>query len=501
MSRVRFGSGRIARVICFVVAGTSSQLTACKDDAAEETTYTREKLMDPLTCKKCHEDYYNEWSGSMHAYASVDPVFRAMNARGQRETNKELGPFCVKCHAPLAVQEKATTDGTNIADVPEKLQGVTCYFCHQVNNVHGENNAALDLANDTTMRGGYDNPTKNEAHRSEYSPLHDGKDLESSKLCGSCHDISVPAHFSGATEDVALERTHQEWQSSIFATGRGPRSCASCHLPRIEQLGGIAIADAPGVGNRPARHPHDVPGVDVALTDFPNKETQKASVLALLSTSLRVQVCFNPTAGMTVRLENVAIGHNMPSGASQDRRLWVEVHVYDNKPGEPEHETLTRGVVPPGTAVTDLLQTEPDLMLFRDEALDKEGNPAHMFWNIASIKPQPSIATAGTAGTIGVPVTIKATDPLYHANHDVRVMSYNTPFGSQHAPVTIHMQPMGLDVLNDLVESGDLDAAIRDAMPTFDFLPNEGVAATVDWTLANSTKGDYGYDCMETAPR
>src|SRR5262245_36528104 len=71
---------------------------------------TREELVDSRTCMECHEDHYREWSGSMHAYASDDPVFLAMNARGQRETDGELGDFCVQCHAPMALREGATTD-------------------------------------------------------------------------------------------------------------------------------------------------------------------------------------------------------------------------------------------------------------------------------------------------------------------------------------------------------------------------------------------------------
>src|SRR4051812_42737985 len=85
--------------------------TACSSDdppgGGEDAggTYAREKLLDPETCKECHQKHFEEWSGSMHAYASKDPVFRAMNERGQRETNGELGDFCVKCHAPMAVSE------------------------------------------------------------------------------------------------------------------------------------------------------------------------------------------------------------------------------------------------------------------------------------------------------------------------------------------------------------------------------------------------------------
>ena len=42
---------------------------------------------DPQTCKECHPKHFDQWSGSMHAYASDDPVFVAMNQRGQRETS------------------------------------------------------------------------------------------------------------------------------------------------------------------------------------------------------------------------------------------------------------------------------------------------------------------------------------------------------------------------------------------------------------------------------
>src|SRR5207302_10047877 len=79
---------------------------------------TREQLLDPMTCNTCHDVHYREWSGSMHAYASTDPVFRAMNRRGQRDTQGALGSFCVNCHAPLAVREMATADGLNLEQVP-----------------------------------------------------------------------------------------------------------------------------------------------------------------------------------------------------------------------------------------------------------------------------------------------------------------------------------------------------------------------------------------------
>src|SRR5207302_337336 len=98
-------------------------------------------------------------------YASDDPVFRAMNARGQRETDGGLGSFCVACHAPMALRTGATTDGRNLSDVPEKLRGVTCYFCHAADSVDGTHNNPLHLAGDGVMRGGISNPVANGFHK------------------------------------------------------------------------------------------------------------------------------------------------------------------------------------------------------------------------------------------------------------------------------------------------------------------------------------------------
>ena len=93
--------------------------------------------MDPQTCRSCHEQHYADWAQSVHAYAAKDPVFLAQNRQGQEETNGELGDFCIRCHAPMAVQTGASRDGLNLEELPEPLSGVTCYFCHSAASVTG----------------------------------------------------------------------------------------------------------------------------------------------------------------------------------------------------------------------------------------------------------------------------------------------------------------------------------------------------------------------------
>ena len=64
----------------------------------ETKMLTPSELLDPAKCQSCHPQQYTDWSGSMHAYASDDPVFVAMNRRGQADTHGELGSFCVDEH-------------------------------------------------------------------------------------------------------------------------------------------------------------------------------------------------------------------------------------------------------------------------------------------------------------------------------------------------------------------------------------------------------------------
>ena len=89
----------------------------------------------------------------MHAYAAEDPVFRAMNKRGQRETNGELGDFCVQCHAPLAVAMGLTEDGLNLDDVPSICRGSPATSATTSRTSPATHNNPLTLAMDDTMRG------------------------------------------------------------------------------------------------------------------------------------------------------------------------------------------------------------------------------------------------------------------------------------------------------------------------------------------------------------
>ncbi len=403
--------------------------------------FDRETLMDPETCKTCHPEQYQEWSGSMHAYAAEDPVFLAMNTRGQRETGGELGDFCVNCHAPMAVREGATTDGLNLDQVPKHLKGVTCYFCHNINQIDGDHNAMVSLANDSTMFGSIADPVDNNAHSSKYSGLHDRHDLQSARLCGACHDIVTP-------KGVHLERTFKEWKDSLYAhdTPQERQTCGNCHMQGRDGL----AAMAEGVALRRI-HDHSMVGVDVALTDFPEQGLQQQKIQKVLDTTLVLQLCVARVAGgieVTVDLENLAAGHAFPSGATQDRRAWIEVIAYLGP-----NKIFSSGEVADGQPVTSL--SDPNLWLLGDRLFDERDQEVHMFWEAAKFE----------SALLPAPTAIAPWDPEYTDPHVQRTYTFNGI--AQRITARVRMRPMGLDVLDSLIESGDLQPEVRDRIPTF----------------------------------
>jgi hypothetical protein len=315
------------------VAALAVALASCTSSKTDDApTLTGDALMDPNNCLPCHAEQFREWSGSMHAYASEDPVFLAMNKRMQRETNGQAGTLCVGCHAPLAVRLGKTTDGLNLADLP-----------------------------------------------SAYSGLHDRESHDSASMCGACHDVVT---LPGAH----VERTFDEWNASLYAKP-GQLTCGKCHMDGRD--GQAALV--PGAPTRRV-HDHSMPAVDVALTPFSDADAQRAGLQKLLDATLLTKLCVkqSPT-GITaeVTLDDAFAGHKFPSGAAQDRRAWLELIAYRGGA-----QVFSSGVVADKQAVTSI--TDPNLWLLRDKIFDAANKETHLFWQAARFESEllPAAVTA-----------------------------------------------------------------------------------------------------------
>ena len=241
------------------------------------------------------------------------------------------------------------------------------------------------------------------------------------------------------------------------------------------QRGAEGVA-ASGAQRARKLHDHVFPGVDVAL-DGPfaaSAEELNArevagfsnSVLRVASLCVEHPVDSSDRIRLLVDLDNVGAGHGFPSGAGQDRRLWVDVRVlvdgalvYASGNAQEGEQTPPR---------------DPDLWLLGDEAKKSDGSPAHMFWDVASVTPH----------AMGGVVTRVVGAPAYDATHAVRAYPraangwIEAPFDPARLRVElrIHLLPIALEVLDDLVASGHLDPGVRARMTTRTLLPNLALA-------------------------
>ena len=355
-------------------------------------------LKDPAACAGCHPDQAAQWSGSMHAYAAVDPVYDAMVARGAREAG-ELD--CEGCHRPTA-------------------QGVSCAFCH--------------LDDQGVMHGGLEDPVDAQVHGSAWSAQHDREQADSVALCGSCHD-----------------RSYQEWRQSVFSYDNPDQmlTCGGCHMRGRD---GVAST----LEGSPERrvHDHSVPGVGVALIDFPRREEQTALVQQALAASVLPQLCVfpMPETRIEVLLENIASGHAWPS-CSRNRRAWVEVVAY----AEDGSVLMQSGVVDDDTPLVDV--DDPQLWVLGERYVNN-GVEVLFPWEAAEIQAD----------------TLLPMDLFGDSQHQRR--DYIVPGGwVARATVRIRVRPERLDLLDALVESGDLDPAVRAAAPTWTV-----AYAELEWT-------------------
>jgi hypothetical protein len=484
------------RLIALLILASTAGV-ACADGGSESSKASPDQLLDPDACRSCHQQHYAEWAQSMHAYAAKDPVFLAQNRQAQQETSGALGDFCIRCHAPMAVLTGASADGLNLEELPQALSGVTCYFCHSVNEVTGTHNNALELASDGVMRGGIRNPVPSTFHESTYSELLDGAKSRSAALCGACHDLVTPPPPLGHA--VQLERTFAEWSDSLFAPAHAVHpesslSCSACHMPTL-QRGGIARG-----GPARARHQHLFPAVDVALTPFPSTGDpsiddtagNERAVRELLDGTVRVDVCVQrlpaETFAVEVTLDNVNAGHSFPSGSTHNRDLWVELRAFDDD----GHMLYESGVAYDDSPAGE---RESDLWLLRDRILDESGTPTHSLWKAASIERR---ALEGA-------VTNDPTDERFYRNHQQRrfprAVDASIPGVPTKVSVRVRLRPVPLGAIDELIEAGFLAEEVRERIVVHDLIPNRHLAGaaelsslgelTFEWSTAVRESGRF----------
>jgi hypothetical protein len=338
---------------------------------------------NPKNCRICHPRQYEEWQGNMMSYGARSPVFSALEAFGNKLTGGALAKidgvtdgsdlFCQRCHNPVdsALGNFPTFADSNGLPLREfasdvgKL-GLSCDVCHQVSAPDltrsligdlgdGIGNDALIIIPGTEKFGPFTSAQPNPVHESTNSEY-----LKSSEFCGACHDVRPrAADVIEGDNFQRLEDLFTEWQKgpygpTIANTVGGVVTCQDCHMDAgPPDPAGTYPKDKTSVYPRPRYSTerevstHYFTGVDIALIeDFPGQDDpgldshgypigQKQRRDDLLKSAAAIGFSAPTTVGagevlpITVDVTNIGTGHNLPSGFSQERQMWVELIVTD----------------------------------------------------------------------------------------------------------------------------------------------------------------------------
>ncbi len=384
---------------------------AAADDRAFPPTYiaveghrelTPEDWTDPRLCGQCHTYQYEGWNGSMHSNAFKDPVYQALWALAEK-ADPSMRNHCGGCHSPIAVStgtiefdpDLGLHGGFTAAPIAE--MGVSCDVCHTMSGSNMQKTAVLEHGNSSYILdpGQTKRATVADA-KSTYHETAESDHHAKSDFCGNCHNIFHP------TNNFPVERTYDEWKYSVYA--QNDIQCQDCHMVPVaianrvademkppEALDEPALEGFVGLGGpwRKVVHKHGFVGGNAVVTaalneaatdsDRPedlgrgsNVDEAVARLQSVASLELSVSAQDGPLTRARVRVNNDRAGHHLPTSLTEVREVWLEVVVTDDQ----GRELLRNGSL---DAHNDL---PADTVVFNAHAVDKDGNPTHMPWEI-----------------------------------------------------------------------------------------------------------------------
>lgn len=351
-------------------------------------------------CEECHPSHVAQWSGSVHAHAMTDPVFRALVDVRRAAFDGQQDAFCIQCHSNIGTRGGDAAAGFGWESLaPITREGVTCESCHRIQSIVRTNNAGHVLDPAGPMRGPIEDPEASSFHTTEPAPWMAG-----AEFCGTCHDVQ---EVSG----LPLERPYAEWAAA--PAGAEGRPCQTCHMPASE-------GEAAEGGPQRTVHDHGFVGVDVpAGLDEETSEMLQTRVSALLEGSGTVLLETADTAlpggqlDVVVTVRNELDAHNLPTGSTFNRQLWVEVLVHDAE-GTPLYETGTldaNGDLRDHWSALDPYGDD-DLITLHSDLIDAEGQRTRLTHEAAEHRTRALQPLHERTWTLFVPVPEAAVGPL-----------------------------------------------------------------------------------------
>ena len=243
-------------------------------------------FMESDSCKRCHEDIYNQWFSSAHHFSSFNNQWYRKSIEYMQDTiGTKPSKWCGGCHDPAVLYAGLMdTPIKQIVHTPPAQAGLGCMMCHSiaaVKSTMGQGDFYLEYpelhelaaSKNSFVRYMHDflvklNP---EPHRRAF--LKPFMKTQTAEFCSSCHKVhlDVPVnHYRW----IRGFNEYDNWQASgvsgqgarSFYYPKKPQQCADCHMP---------LEPSKDLGNvNGSVHSHRFPGANTALPTANEDATQ-----------------------------------------------------------------------------------------------------------------------------------------------------------------------------------------------------------------------------------
>jgi len=188
-------------------------LSLTQSTSAAPVSQPRPLISDALVaeqhplCQSCHPDEYEAWKDTVHAKASLDPVFQEQLVQSHNQQT------CLACH----------TTGFDTGSGEFLSAGVTCEACHGLYKAGhpAAETMQLPMASDTCRM----------CHLSTFEQWEQSKHAERGIECFDCHMAHTQGLRTGSEEKLC-SACHADRQTEFAHATHGISglNCASCHM-------------------------------------------------------------------------------------------------------------------------------------------------------------------------------------------------------------------------------------------------------------------------------
>ena len=340
-------------------AGDVANNTADKTNLAEVNRFEAGAFENPRNCVGCHRDIYAAWSQSMHRFAWGNAFYQPDYLQASEDTGGLTNIFCGECHTPTGVRtgQLPPPDGSLMDDT--SVQGVSCDYCHTVQEVVEPVNVRT-ISDPGRVKRGPRGDGRSPYHQVLYSEIHTRE-----AFCGACHNVIHP------TSGTVVIDTYNDWQGGPYAA-QGIR-CQDCHMtpgPGVEKNPGKS---SPLGQTRDHVATHSFSGGSVFFHEQFGNDKGAELARQMLTAAAELEIEFTRSENgveLLTRIKNVGAGHKIPTGVTYIRKMWLEVTAV-NAAGEVLYRS---GHIVEGNHV------DPEAVLYQKMFRDAQGNLTSKSW-------------------------------------------------------------------------------------------------------------------------